>query len=142
MELAPQLVGTVGCVVDLSAAYRLKDRSQYPTFYGFEHTQPALLADAVFGLPELHRDELVGAQLIATPGCHVTAATLALRPLVAAGVIETTRRRGRHVDGHHRRRSDARPTPTCSPTSTRTSSPTGCSTTATPRRWSRRSGRR
>jgi N-acetyl-gamma-glutamyl-phosphate reductase len=88
MDLAPQLVGSVGCVVDLSAAYRLRDASQYPVYYGFEHTQPALLADAVFGLPELHRDELKSAQLVATPGCHVTAATLALRPLVAAGLIE------------------------------------------------------
>ena len=87
MELAPRLVGEVGCVVDLSAAYRLKDASRYPEFYGFEHTQPELLADAVFGLPELHRDELKGARLIATPGCHVTAATLALRPLVESGLV-------------------------------------------------------
>ncbi|MET0909366.1 MAG: N-acetyl-gamma-glutamyl-phosphate reductase, partial [Ilumatobacteraceae bacterium] len=90
MALAPQLVGSVGCVVDLSAAYRLKDAAAYPTFYGFEHTQPDLLAEAVFGLPELHRTELKEARLIATPGCHVTAATLALRPLVAAGLVETT----------------------------------------------------
>jgi N-acetyl-gamma-glutamyl-phosphate reductase len=90
MELAPQLVGAVGCVVDLSAAFRLKDASLYPTFYGFEHTQPGLLDEAVFGLPELHRSSLVGARLIATPGCHVTAATLALRPLVSAGLVEPT----------------------------------------------------
>ena len=90
MELAPQIVGTVGCVDDLSAAYRLRDVSQYPTFYGFEHTQLDLLERAVFGLPELHRGELKGAELIATPGCHVTAATLALRPLADAGLIETS----------------------------------------------------
>ncbi len=90
MELAPALVGEVGCVVDLSAAFRLADASAYPEFYGFEHTQPELLAEAVFGLPELHRAELQGARLVATPGCHVTAATLALRPLVEAGLIETT----------------------------------------------------
>ncbi|BAN02393.1 N-acetyl-gamma-glutamyl-phosphate reductase [Ilumatobacter coccineus] len=90
MELAPQIVGEVGCVVDLSAAYRLSDASHYPTFYGFEHTQPELLAEAVFGLPELHRDLLTGARLVATPGCHVTAATLALRPLVEAGLVENT----------------------------------------------------
>ncbi len=90
MELAPALVGAVGCVVDLSAAFRLKDASTYPEFYGFEHTQPELLAEAVFGLPELHRAELNGARLVATPGCHVTAATLALRPLVEAGLVETT----------------------------------------------------
>jgi N-acetyl-gamma-glutamyl-phosphate reductase len=90
MELAPSLVGSVGCVVDLSAAFRLKDPSAYPTFYGFEHTQLDLLERAVFGLPELHRADLRGASLVATPGCHVTAATLALRPLVDAGVVETT----------------------------------------------------
>jgi N-acetyl-gamma-glutamyl-phosphate reductase len=90
MELAPSLVGNVGCVVDLSAAFRLKDPSAYPRFYGFEHTQLDLLASAVFGLPELHRADLKGAALVATPGCHVTAATLALRPLVDAGLVETT----------------------------------------------------
>ena len=88
MELAPSLMGSVGCIVDLSAAYRLSDSAAYPEYYGFEHTQPDLLAEAVFGLPELHRAQLKGAQLVATPGCHVTAATLALRPLVAAGLIE------------------------------------------------------
>ncbi|MCE9622001.1 MAG: N-acetyl-gamma-glutamyl-phosphate reductase [Actinomycetia bacterium] len=90
MALVPQLVGKVGLVVDLSAAFRLKDASLYPRWYGFAHDQPALLASAVFGLPELHRDELRGASLIATPGCHVTAATLALAPLVRAGLIEAT----------------------------------------------------
>lgn len=90
MALAPSLVGRVGCVVDLSAAYRLKDASLYPTWYGFHHDQPALLEAAVYGLPELHRSELVGAQLVATPGCHVTAATLALAPLVSAGLVERT----------------------------------------------------
>jgi N-acetyl-gamma-glutamyl-phosphate reductase len=90
LALVPDLVGKVGCVVDLSAAYRLKDAAQYPTYYGFEHDQPALLDTAVYGLPELHRRELKGAQLIATPGCYVTAAVLALRPLVESGVIETS----------------------------------------------------
>jgi N-acetyl-gamma-glutamyl-phosphate reductase len=90
LAMAPDLVGRVGCVIDLSAAYRLKDAAAYPAYYGFEHDQPALLADAVYGLPELHRTSLVGSRLIATPGCYVTAATLALRPLVEAGVVETT----------------------------------------------------
>jgi N-acetyl-gamma-glutamyl-phosphate reductase len=90
MRMAPQLVGHVECVVDLSAAYRLHDSSQYPTYYGFEHDQGDLLAEAVFGLPELHRTEIDGARLVATPGCHVTAAVLALHPLVDAGLIETT----------------------------------------------------
>jgi N-acetyl-gamma-glutamyl-phosphate reductase len=90
MAMAPQLVGRVRCVVDLSAAYRLKDASLYPQWYGFHHDQPELLASAVYGLPELHRSALVGAGLVATPGCHVTAATLALAPLVRAGLVHAT----------------------------------------------------
>jgi N-acetyl-gamma-glutamyl-phosphate reductase len=88
LALAPQLHGKVGCLVDLSAAFRLKDASLYPTWYGFVHDQPELLATAAFGLPELHREDLKEATLVATPGCHVTAATLALAPLVEAGLVE------------------------------------------------------
>ena len=90
MDLAPQLVGRVGCVVDLSAAFRLKDAALYPRWYGFDHDQPALLAEAVYGLPERHRAELKGARLVATPGCYVTAATLALAPLLDAELLEPT----------------------------------------------------
>ena len=87
LEIAPQLFGKVGCLIDLSAAYRLKDASLYPRWYGFTHTQPELLSQAVYGLPELYRSQLAGARLIATPGCYVTAASLALTPLVRAGII-------------------------------------------------------
>lgn len=90
MEIVPEIKGTVGCIVDLSAAYRMKDASVYPRWYGFEHTQPAELERAVYGLPELHREELRGATLVATPGCYVTAATLALAPLLRAGSIQGT----------------------------------------------------
>jgi N-acetyl-gamma-glutamyl-phosphate reductase len=95
LALAPALVGKVGCVVDLSAAFRLKDAAAYPRWYGFEHDQPALLAEAVYGLPERTRAELPGARLVATPGCYVTAATLGLAPLLDAEVI---RRDGVIVD--------------------------------------------
>jgi N-acetyl-gamma-glutamyl-phosphate reductase len=87
MTAAPELVGKVACVVDLSAAFRLKDASLYPQWYGFEHDQPGLLAEAVYGLPERTRSELPGARLVATPGCYVTAATLGLAPLLDAGVL-------------------------------------------------------
>lgn len=90
MAMAPALVGQVGVVVDLSAAYRLKDASLYPTWYGFEHDQPELLAQAVYGLPELYRSDLKGARLVATPGCYVTAASLALAPFVKGGLVATT----------------------------------------------------
>lgn len=90
LALVPELVDSVRLVVDLSAAYRLRDASLYPTWYGFEHTQPKLLERAVYGLPELGREALRGARLIATPGCYVTAASLALTPLVRAGAIDAS----------------------------------------------------
>jgi N-acetyl-gamma-glutamyl-phosphate reductase len=91
LEVAPRLVGDVGCVVDLSAAYRLKDAAHYPPYYGFEHTQPELLDEAAFGLPEFHRIELKGARLVATPGCHVTAGAMAVRPLIEVGLLDPGR---------------------------------------------------
>jgi N-acetyl-gamma-glutamyl-phosphate reductase len=90
LSLVPQLVDKVRLVVDLSAAFRLKDASLYPTWYGFAHDQPEVLSRAVYGLPELYRNALAGASLVATPGCYVTAASLALAPLVRQGVIETS----------------------------------------------------
>jgi N-acetyl-gamma-glutamyl-phosphate reductase len=88
LDIAPLLVDHVGCVVDLSAAFRLRDAGAYPRWYGFEHDQPELLSRAVYGLPERTRAQLPGAALIATPGCYVTAATLALAPLLDGGLVE------------------------------------------------------
>jgi N-acetyl-gamma-glutamyl-phosphate reductase len=77
-------------VVDLGADFRLRDPSLYPIWYGFEHRAPELLGRFVYGLPELFRHELAGARLVAAPGCYVTAATMALEPLVREGLIEPT----------------------------------------------------
>ncbi|MDX2148680.1 MAG: N-acetyl-gamma-glutamyl-phosphate reductase [Planctomycetota bacterium] len=87
LEIAPELLERGVVVLDLSAALRLKDASQYPPYYGFEHHRPDLLAQAVYGLPELHRHELRGARLVAVPGCYPTSAILPLHPLVKAGAI-------------------------------------------------------
>jgi N-acetyl-gamma-glutamyl-phosphate reductase len=73
-------------VVDLSADFRLHSRDVYEEWYG-DHGAPALLGDAVYGLPELHRDEIAGADLVANPGCYPTAAILALAPLARAGLL-------------------------------------------------------
>jgi N-acetyl-gamma-glutamyl-phosphate/LysW-gamma-L-alpha-aminoadipyl-6-phosphate reductase len=77
-------------VVDLSADYRLKTPESYKQWYGFEHPYPDLLAKAVYGLPELHREELRGARLIAVPGCNATAVILSVAPLVAKRLIGST----------------------------------------------------
>jgi N-acetyl-gamma-glutamyl-phosphate reductase len=89
-RLVPELRDKVGHIVDLAADYRLPDPALYPRWYGEEHESPELLADFVYGLPELHRERLRGAELVAVPGCYPTAATLALWPLVRAGLVDTT----------------------------------------------------
>jgi N-acetyl-gamma-glutamyl-phosphate reductase len=88
--IVPELLAPERLVVDLAADFRLKDASLYPRWYGEAHTVPELLGEAVYGLPELFREELRTARLIATPGCYVTTATLALAPLLAAGAVEPT----------------------------------------------------
>src|SRR6185503_20759677 len=74
-----------------AADFRLPDPALYPQWYGEAHSAPELLADFVYGLPELDRDRsrLRGAELVAVPGCYPTAASLALAPLVRAGLIES-----------------------------------------------------
>jgi len=74
-------------VVDLSADFRLKSAETYARTYG-EHPAPELLSKAVYGIPELHRRELSGAKLIASPGCHATTAILPLAPLLKSGLVE------------------------------------------------------
>jgi N-acetyl-gamma-glutamyl-phosphate reductase len=68
-------------VIDLSADFRLRSASQYETWYGVPHPAPDLLPSAVYGLPELHRDAIRSAALVAVPGCYPTAAILSLAPL-------------------------------------------------------------
>ncbi|GKS58621.1 N-acetyl-gamma-glutamyl-phosphate reductase [Nitrospira sp.] len=75
-------------VVDLSADYRLRDAGAYPTWYEATHPYPDLLKQAVYGLPELHREAIKQARLVASPGCYPTAAILQLAPLCAEGVID------------------------------------------------------
>ncbi len=86
-DLVPDLRKRVATVVDLAADFRLRDYALYPTWYGEEHRQPDLLGEAAFGIPELFRESIAGASLVAAAGCHVTAAALALAPLVAAGIV-------------------------------------------------------
>jgi N-acetyl-gamma-glutamyl-phosphate reductase len=88
--VVPELLAKVGLVVDLAADFRLRDAALYPTWYGWEHPAPELLDEAVLGIPELYRDALRGARLVAAAGCYVTAAALALAPLVAAAAVEPT----------------------------------------------------
>jgi len=76
--------------VDLSADFRLADPDTYTAWYDVPHTAPDLLTGAVYGLPELHRDEIRTAKLIANPGCYPTSVILGLYPLVSAGLLADT----------------------------------------------------
>jgi N-acetyl-gamma-glutamyl-phosphate reductase len=88
IELAPALLDAGTKVVDLSGAFRLGTVENYQRWYKTTHAQPGLLAEAVYGLPEFYHSTIPGKRLIANPGCYPTAANLALRPLLEAGVID------------------------------------------------------
>lgn len=90
MELAAELLARGVRVVDLGADFRLADAAAYRTWYKTEHTQPALLSEAVYGLPELNRERIAAARLVANPGCFPTAVLLGVLPLVDAGCVDTS----------------------------------------------------
>ena len=87
MELAGPILNAGAKVIDLSGAFRLGTVENYKRWYKESHTQPALLAEAVYGLPEFCRERIPQARLISNPGCYPTAANLAIKPLLDAGAI-------------------------------------------------------
>jgi N-acetyl-gamma-glutamyl-phosphate reductase len=91
LELVPALLEQGMTVIDLSADFRLTDPAVYETWYGAPHTAQELLAEAVYGLPELDRSRLHGARLVAGPGCYPTATILAAVPALEAGVVVNSR---------------------------------------------------
>ena len=103
----PALLDAGRRVVDFSADYRLNDAEVYAQWYGQKHADPGRLGKVVYGLPELFREQIPPAQLVANPGCYPTSAILALAPLLKAG-------HDRPADDHHRlqeRRLRGRPHP-------------------------------
>ena len=92
VERVPAILAAGATVIDLGPDFRLRDPADYPRWYRFEHARPDLLAQAVYGLPELHRAELsaLGAKptrIVGSPGCYATASILALAPLARAGLL-------------------------------------------------------
>ena len=90
MNTVPELLNKGVRVVDLSADFRLRDADVWSQWYGEPHACPELLDSAVYGLPEMYRDEIVSAQLVACPGCYPTAVQLGFYPLLAAGAVDAT----------------------------------------------------
>ena len=77
-------------VIDLSADFRIKDVAVYEEFYGEKHHAPELAERSVYGLPEIYREKIEGAQLIACPGCYPTSMLVPLVPLLKRGLIESS----------------------------------------------------
>lgn len=87
MEMVPQLLEAGARVVDLAADFRLRDPALWEQWYGMPHACPDILAEAVYGLPEVNRAAVAGARVVANPGCYPTAVQLGFLPLVEQGVI-------------------------------------------------------
>lgn len=87
MKRVPSLLDGGARVIDLSADFRLRDPAAFERWYGVPHTAPELAREAVYGLPELHRDELRSARLVSGVGCTATAVSLAAWPLVKSGLV-------------------------------------------------------
>ena len=82
VKVVSQLADAGLKIVDLSADFRLRDRSKYPTWYGFDHPRPDLLDKFIFAIPEINRDRIKGAKLVSSPGCMAITTILALAPLL------------------------------------------------------------
>ncbi len=87
--IIPQLVEKGLKIIDLSGDFRYNDAKVYETWYGEKHPTPELLETSVYGLPELHRDEIAKSSLIGNPGCYTTCSILPLAPLLANNLIQT-----------------------------------------------------
>ncbi len=88
MKEVPGILDQGVKAIDLSGDYRLKDIAVYEKWYGHEHTDAENLKDAVYGLPELFREDIYGADLVANPGCYATSAILACAPLMKSGLVD------------------------------------------------------
>jgi N-acetyl-gamma-glutamyl-phosphate reductase len=88
MLMAQQLLAHGVKIIDLSADFRLKDALEWQHWYGMEHACPTLIAEAVYGLPETHRESIKTARLVANPGCYPTAVQLGFLPLLEKGLID------------------------------------------------------
>jgi len=88
MDLAPKFLDAGAAVIDLSGAFRLRTAERYKQWYKEEHTAPGLLESAAYGLPEYNRECIRQARFVSNPGCYPTAANLAIRPLIAAGIAD------------------------------------------------------
>jgi N-acetyl-gamma-glutamyl-phosphate reductase len=87
MTVVPEVQGRVGRVIDLGGDFRLLSAAQYEQYYRKPHTAPSLLGSAVYGLPELHKNQIRRSTFVANPGCYPTSAILGLLPALTSGIV-------------------------------------------------------
>ena len=90
MKMTPELINAGVKVIDLAADFRLKDPAEWAHWYGMEHACPDVLEEAVYGLPEINREAIRKARVVANPGCYPTAVTLGFLPLIEQGLLDDT----------------------------------------------------
>ncbi|CAB1367517.1 N-acetyl-gamma-glutamyl-phosphate reductase [Denitratisoma oestradiolicum] len=90
MQQAVSLLAAGVRVIDLAADFRIQDVAEWEKWYGMSHASPALVAEAVYGLPEMNRDKIRNARLVANPGCYPTATQLGFIPLLKAGCVDAS----------------------------------------------------
>jgi N-acetyl-gamma-glutamyl-phosphate/LysW-gamma-L-alpha-aminoadipyl-6-phosphate reductase len=88
-KIVKELYGRGMKIIDLSADFRLKNPKDYVKWYGWEHPFPELLSKSVYGVPELHREDIKKSQLVSCPGCMAVTSLLALKPLIENNLIDT-----------------------------------------------------
>jgi N-acetyl-gamma-glutamyl-phosphate reductase len=88
MKMTSELVNAGVKVIDLAADFRIKDTAEWSHWYGMEHACPDVLAEAVYGLPEINREAIKKARVVANPGCYPTAVTLGFLPLIEQGLLD------------------------------------------------------
>lgn len=91
VNLVPKLLELGLKVIDMSADFRCTDPKDYETYYGWAHAHPEMLKEAAYGLPELHREKIKSAKLVACPGCMATSAILGLAPIIKAGLVDNSK---------------------------------------------------
>ena len=90
MLQVPDLIAAGVRVIDLAADFRIKDIAEWEKWYGTQHACPNMVAEAVYGLPEMNRDAIKSAQIVANPGCYPTAVTLGMLPLLGRSIIDSS----------------------------------------------------
>ena len=136
LQLVPELLAKGRKVIDLGADFRFRDFKTYESWYKHQHSQPELTKNAVYGLPELYRNQIREARVVGNPGCYPTSAILGIYPALKNGLIDPASIIIDSKSGS-RARAGKRKSATCSPSYSAIARPMACPATGIHRRLSK-----